>query len=622
MDRKRADGWCQTGILGLLLAALIYGPLAFGAVRLIDTVFLQTLTAGALLLWTLRLWLQGEPRLFWPPMCWTAVLFAGYAVARYAQADIEYVAREQLIRVLIYAALFLVIVNNLSESESTQVIVVTLVLLGTVLSFYAGYQFLTGTDRVWGLQRPAEYGFRGSGSYMCPNHLAGFLEMVLPLALAYVLMSRAGHALKILLAYGALVTLGGIGFTLSRGGWVAAGLALVVFFVVLIRLRHYRLPALGALLALVVAGGAFVANTQSSQRRFESLFASGKLEDVRFRYWGPAMRMWQENLWWGVGPGHFGHRFRAYRPEELQIRPMNVHNDYLNTLTDWGLAGGLIVLAALILLGVGVAQTWRRVRRPASDLSSRHSNRSAFVLGASVSLLALALHSWVDYNLHIPANAVLAVALMALLTGHWRFATDRFWWRLNLAGRITVTAVFLAVILYLGQQAVIRSREHAALARVAEAKPYTDTQMALLPAAHAVEPKNFETTFHIGEGLRLRSFHQIGDYETLARQALDWFKRGIELNPHEANNYLHAGMCLDWLEEFEPAGRYFEQGRARDPNGSDTLSLLGWHYAQLGDFGRAREILERAVRLRWDSGSFAHDWLDLVNQRLKEQGKR
>src|ERR1041384_5182850 len=57
----------------------------------------------------------------------------------------------------------------------------------------------------------------------------------------------------------------------------------------------------------------------------------------------------------------------------------------------------------------------------------KNSNKFAFVLGASVGLVAILVHSIVDFNMHIPANAILAIALMALLTGHLRFATDRYW---------------------------------------------------------------------------------------------------------------------------------------------------------------------------------------------------
>src|SRR5262245_55124749 len=112
MDRERIDNWCERGILGLVLAILVFGPLATGAVRTLEFLILQGLTLGVLLLWALRFWLNPKPKLFWPPICWAVVAFAGYAVARYLTSDIEYVARQEMIHVLVYAVLFLAILNN------------------------------------------------------------------------------------------------------------------------------------------------------------------------------------------------------------------------------------------------------------------------------------------------------------------------------------------------------------------------------------------------------------------------------------------------------------------------------------------------------------------------------
>ena len=82
MNRDVADNWCERGILGLVLAILVFGPLATGAVRPPDFLVLQGLTLGVLLLWSVRLWLTPKPRLLWPPICWTVMAFTLYAIGR------------------------------------------------------------------------------------------------------------------------------------------------------------------------------------------------------------------------------------------------------------------------------------------------------------------------------------------------------------------------------------------------------------------------------------------------------------------------------------------------------------------------------------------------------------
>ena len=109
------------------------------------------------------------------------------------------------------------------------------------------------------------------------------------------------------------------------------------------------------------------------------------------------------------------------------MSPDRAHNDYLNLLADWGAAGGIIVLAGMVAFGAGLRKTWKHVRPSENDFGRGLSNRFAFFLGAAAGLLALAVHSVVDFNLHIPANAILGVTLLALLSSNLRFATERYW---------------------------------------------------------------------------------------------------------------------------------------------------------------------------------------------------
>ena len=87
----------------------------------------------------------------------------------------------------------------------------------------------------------------------------------------------------------------------------------------------------------------------------------------------------------------------------------SVHNDYLNTLCEWGAAGMGIVVVTCGLLAWGVVRTWRAARRPANDFGARKSDRTAFLVGASAGLVAEMLHCIVDFNMQIPANAITAI---------------------------------------------------------------------------------------------------------------------------------------------------------------------------------------------------------------------
>src|ERR1022692_3787619 len=128
-----------------------------------------------MLVWALRLWISPKPQLLRPPICWVVLAFAIYAVVRYLTADVEYVARQEMIQVLMYAFLFFAIVNNLYRQEFSQIISYTLVFLAAGISCFAICQFLRHSNRVWEFISP--YPGRASGTYISPNNFAGFLEM-------------------------------------------------------------------------------------------------------------------------------------------------------------------------------------------------------------------------------------------------------------------------------------------------------------------------------------------------------------------------------------------------------------------------------------------------------------
>jgi O-antigen ligase len=630
VNREVLDRWCERGILALILAILVFGPLAYGAVDTIPFLIIQALTALVLLLWIARLWFNPRPQFLWPPICWAVLAFSLYAIGRYLTADIEYVARQELIRVLLYAFLFFATLNNIHRQEFTQITVLTLVFLAMAISGYAIFQYVTNSDRVWFAIKP--YPHRGSGTYISPNHLGGFLEMLVPLGLAYTLSSRLSHVTKILAGYASLVILAGIAVTVSRGSWIATTLALLLFFVILSLYRAHRLAAFLALIFIIAGAAYLVPKSQFFHQRARQLVNTntGQIDDdTRFDIWSSALQMWRENPWWGVGPAHFDRQFRAFRPENIQMQPERAHNDILNTLTDWGIVGVVLVASAFALLGIGLVKTWPAVRVSQRDIGEKkRSNKFAFVLGASIGLVALLIHSVVDFNMHIPANAIIAITLMALLSSHLRFATDRYWITACSWLKWPASLVLLAGVVYLTQQNWRLASEYVWLDRAEQASPYSPKQIALLTKAFGIEPKNPDTAYRIGEayrneskegGMRYEGHGLEGlTYQDLATRAMEWFARSSSLDPWNPYNYANYGWCLDWLGKQTESAPYFEKANQLDPNGYYTLGMVGMHYFEIGNLTASRPWFERSVRLQWNDNPISRTYLRLANERLIE----
>ncbi|MDR3460502.1 MAG: O-antigen ligase family protein [Verrucomicrobiae bacterium] len=623
LTRKNLEWWCERGMLFLILGMLVFAPLAFGAVEPWAYLIVQGMGAGVFILWAARLWVSPKTKILWPPLAWVVAAFAVYAVGRYFTADIEYVARIEVIQVLFLAFIFFVVVNTLRGQEETEWVSYTLIALATVISCYAVGQLLSHTDRVWDVH--TGNAARASGTYISPNHLAGFLEMILPLALAFLLVGKMKIVSRILLGYAVVAVALGLAVTFSRAGWVSAAAGVLLVLGVLLGHRNHRWRAVVLLVVMLAGGGVFVSRYLSKTAGFEHRV---KAQDAdrpsnydwtsRLRMWDAAERMWLDHPWWGVGPAHFDYRFREYRPPDLQGRPDRCHNDYLNLLADWGVAGGLIVLAGMGIFITGLLKTWPHVRREENAFGSGRSNRFAFFLGAAGGLASLAVHSTMDFNLHIPANALVGVTLLALLASNLRFATERHWVRAGVPLKAGLAGVLAAVVLVFVAQEWRQAPETYWHGRAEREGDFSPERAAALEKAFGAEPKNFQTAYDIGECYRTAGLEGGKDYQQLTEQARDWYARAMALNPHDAYSRLRTGMCLDWLGQHAAAEQYYSEAELRDPNGYYLASSQGWHYVQVGDYAAARQCFLRSLSF-YGNNLTAQNYLQICEPKLIEK---
>jgi O-antigen ligase len=625
---ESVDTFCARAILLIFLVILAWGPMAFGAKYPAAFLVIQALTVAALALWVVRFWVQRPFRLLWPPICWAVLAFVLYAVARCQWVDVEYAGRQQLVRVLVYGALFFLALNNLNRKRSATLVSLMLVAVGFGLALLAVFQFALHPTPIWGVPLKEQYLGRGSGTFMNPNHLACLLGMTVPLALAFTVMGRVSATTRVLLAYGAVVMLAGIAVSISRGGIMTAIITMVVFCGVLLTQRDFWRPALALLCVLTALGVGAASQFDSIQKRFQTMIVRDNITDYRPYYWAGACQLFRRAPAWGIGPGHFDVEFPSVRPMKVQDRPTYVHNDYLNTLCDWGVVGLGLIAAACGLLCWSLWQVWQSLRKPSHELGSKFSDRSAFVVGAAIGVLAVMLHCIVEFNMQIPALAVTAVTLMALLAGQTRFATERYWINPGRLGKILLTAVAAALLGYLSAQGLRKGAETCWLAR-ANAGNIMDTAsgfvdpmltswldlihpqhntpesvITLLTKAHEAEPMNWETDYLLGEYIWQFGLLEGSDSLDRARQALDWYARVIPLNRFDACAPIGCGMCLDRLGRVAEATPYFRTALRNDPHNGFVALEVARHCIELGDLAAAKKWLEQGA-LRYSATDVA-----------------
>jgi O-antigen ligase len=118
------------------------------------------------------------------------------------------------------------------------------------------------------------------------------------------------------------------------------------------------------------------------------------------------------------GPGEFGDGlvlaaadvqqriiFPRYRPQELVSYFDYTHNDYAQVLVETGAVGtGILGLLVLATLFVALKTQYER-----ADPLTR-----GVTFGVRMGIISLIIHSWVDFNLQITANALTFTVLLAM----------------------------------------------------------------------------------------------------------------------------------------------------------------------------------------------------------------
>ena len=565
----------------------------------------------AAVLWMLRTWVESSHRFLLPPVTWAIAAFFGYAAWRCHGARVPYWALQEVFLVAVCVIAFFTSLHNLHRQETSGWVVGGLLTVGLLASAYAIVQCTQNSQRILWETQPLVYYKRYGATFVNPNHLAAFLVMLVPLALAQAFLGRGNPVQRIVAGYAALMMLGGIAVTMSRGGWIGAAAAVAIFSLWLLRRPQYRIPV-AVLMAVVGIGAAvFLVQSEKARARVDALTESGRKDSGLFRawIWKPAFRMWSDHRLLGVGPGQFDSRFPAYRTPTTPLSPKHVHNEYLELLVEYGAVGTGIAALGMAAFGYGLLRTSRHVERGSSDLGVKQSNRTAFFAGGVAGLGGLAIHCIFDFNLHIPAIAVTAAILSGILVSNTRFATERFWIRPHLLLRLTATAALAGMLWWMVPLGISAAQEDFHLKR-AERRPTVDAAFFEdLGRATALAPGNPLTAHWYGEEKRRLSWQGMPGWEAQAQEALRWLESSARLDPFNARTRVSMGLCHQWLGDLAAASAEFERALQLGPNDVPVLNALAWNLIVRGETARARTVVEESLALNpwdnWEARSYA-----------------
>jgi O-antigen ligase len=393
------------GTFGLLL----FGPLAFGAVEPWSVFVMEVGATTLFLLWIGKQVLEGEFKIRKNALFLPMGVFGGLILLQLILRRSAY-PHDSISEALLYCAYgmlcFLSSQTLLRESQARK-LAVLFCLFGAFVAAFALLQGISSNGKLYWVRQPRMGGWI-YGPYVNHNHYAGLMEMLVPVPLVLALSKLAESKERMAAAATAAVMVGTIFLSGSRGGMVAILIELVVLTVILVRQKRNLQTAivLGVFLLIVLGLLSWLGGEQLMGRMASVSTAHRDVtERMRLVIDRDGFRMFLSRPIFGWGLGTFPVVYPQFRSFYTNFFVNEAHNDYLQLLVEMGVLGFGVMLWFVFVL---YRNAFKKIKNWTSDISG------AVALACTLGLSGILVHSAVDFNLQIPANAALFYVLCTL----------------------------------------------------------------------------------------------------------------------------------------------------------------------------------------------------------------
>jgi O-antigen ligase len=328
-------------------------------------------------------------------------------------------------KIVAYVCVFVIAIQLFDSARRKSMLVKALIALGCFEAGYGIVQHLLSWNNIFGYTNPYDR-WVATGTYINRNHFAGLIEMTMPFAFAsafyaYQVWSEADPRAPTTRSSGessigfrvvfflflAVIMVIGVVFSYSRGGILSVSSSLIAISILtLLKVRRKSWGLLIAGLVTVAMGFSLWIGVGTIMHRFEIRSPSEYMGTLdRTMMWRDTAQLFRHNLILGTGLGTYEGALRPFQTHLVNMTIDHAHNDYLEFASETGLIGFVLLFIPIFYLLVRMIISFQRDRR---------RFRSAILLGCIGSTLGLLIHSLMDFNLQIPANAMIFAAILGI----------------------------------------------------------------------------------------------------------------------------------------------------------------------------------------------------------------
>ncbi|MBN2802165.1 MAG: O-antigen ligase family protein [Deltaproteobacteria bacterium] len=403
--------WWSLGIIGILSTAL-YAFIFTGSPIKLDlagSLFLMMIGFSIFQIIPLPAFLVK----FFSPYAYeireSAVRVAGGRLSFFMPLSIDvHQTVTEVARLIAYLSVYLT-TQKIIRRDSAKFVLKVIATAGAIAAAILIAHKILLLKQVYGIYTPVDLGVRGeriSAPLLNENHMAAYLY-ICSMAVMGLALKQRDKTIKMIL-YSGFVFLGAsVLLTLSRGG-IAAFLIGIIVMVSMLYIRRSlknkkhqssgispeQLTWMPFVIACALGLGLF-----ASQDAIIGEFMSGehkKIEIVKESF--PLIK----HFWlFGVGRGCFISGFPIFSNWGATVTFTHAENIIVQLLADYGLVAGSVFIFGFIFAVLKVM---------------KKAVLSTYKIVSIAALAAVSVHNLVDFNLEIPAVAIIATGLLAVVT--------------------------------------------------------------------------------------------------------------------------------------------------------------------------------------------------------------
>jgi O-antigen ligase len=340
--------------------------------------------------------------------------------------------RAGLLKIISYLGVFLLIINYVDTKRKLVQISTIIVFSGILVALLGIVQKVAEAPKIYWFWEPF---FKRDasffGPFVNPNHFAGYMEMVIPLSMG-LFMTKWKHLLMgqrnireslikvgneegsqlILFSFFIVLMVGALFLSSSRGG-VISFLGSMIFFLIVVIKREREKRNLIILCGLLISIISFLLwmGIRPLVEECSSIQDLSKDYDIQYRFqnWNDAGRLIHDFPLFGVGLETFSTIFPKYKTIDLQYYYLYLENDYLQLVCEMGIVG----FGFFLWFTLGF---FRQIESRNLKHQGIRGNSIQYIsiYGCLTSIVAIMIHSFWDFNMHISSNAQLLSMLMGL----------------------------------------------------------------------------------------------------------------------------------------------------------------------------------------------------------------